>query len=88
MAEKRDNSGSLSRNKRKEKPTHADMKGSARIGGVDYWISGWTKDGTDGKWLSLAFDPKDADGRAATRTAGQAAKPAPADEPFDDDIPF
>jgi hypothetical protein len=35
------------------------VSGSARIGGVDYWISGWLKKDKNGKpYLSLAFKPK------------------------------
>jgi len=48
----------MSRNKRKEKSTHADYKGKATIAGKDYWISGWKKEGDDGAWLSLAFELK------------------------------
>lgn len=55
-----DNRGRLSRNERKDKETHPDMKGSATINGVDYWISGWTKENERGKWLSLSFEPKQA----------------------------
>lgn len=54
----RDNSGSMSKNKRKEKPTHADYKGKATIAGTEYWISGWKKENDDGPWLSLAFEVK------------------------------
>lgn len=55
----RDNSGSLSKNERKEKETHPDVKGKATINGVEYWISGWTKENDNGKWLSLSFEPKE-----------------------------
>ena len=61
MYETKDNSGSLFRNQKKETDRHPNLTGSARINGVDYWVSCWskpTKDGTD-KWLSLAFKPKD-----------------------------
>jgi hypothetical protein len=60
--ETRDNSGALFTNDRREKETHPHKKGSARINGVDYWISGWMKTSKDGvmKYLSLAFTPKDA----------------------------
>jgi hypothetical protein len=58
MAFNKDNSGSLSRNERKEKDTHPDMKGKATINGIEYWISGWTKTNENGKWLSLSFLPK------------------------------
>lgn len=78
----RDNSGSLSRNKRKEKPTHADMKGKATIDGVEYWISGWTKENDDGKWLSLAFERKEGGERAP------GPKRVKHDDGPDSDIPF
>lgn len=68
-------SGTLSRNKRKEKDSHPDYNGSALIEGVEYWISGWVKDGDDGKWLSLSFKPKD-----------QQAQPKPAEK--EDDLPW
>lgn len=55
----RDNSGSMSRNDRKEKETHPDYKGKATINGVEYWISGWKKENDNGPWLSLAFEPKE-----------------------------
>jgi len=57
---KRDNSGSISKNKKKEKDNHPDVKGSAIIDGVDYWVSGWTKTGDDGeRWVSLSFQKKE-----------------------------
>lgn len=54
-----DNSGSISKNQRKEKDSHPDLKGKATVGGQEYWISGWLKDGENGKWYSLSFEPKD-----------------------------
>jgi hypothetical protein len=45
----RDMSGSLSKNLRKEKPTHADYVGSIVIEGRKYWLNGWVKDGREGK---------------------------------------
>lgn len=53
------NSGSMSRNKRKEKDTHPEFTGSAEIDGVPYWISAWVKEGRDGKFFSLSFKPKE-----------------------------
>lgn len=55
------NRGILSRNDRKEQPTHPDMKGTINVDGVEYWLSGWTqtrKDGS-GKFLSLSVKRKD-----------------------------
>lgn len=75
---KRDNSGSIGKNKRKEKDSHPDLKGQAVIGGTEYWISGWRKEGDDGAWYSLAFEPKQAEKQKQER------RPAKHDE----DIPF
>ena len=81
--EKKDNSGTLGKNKRKEKDTHPDSSGSATIEGVDYWISGWTKTGPDGsKFASLSFKRKEQQAAQAT-----AATP-PAQPQGDDDLPF
>jgi len=57
---KYDNSGSIAKNKRREKDTHPELSGSATIAGVDYWISGWKMDSeANGIWYSLRFKPKD-----------------------------
>ena len=60
MAETRDNSGALFNNDKRTKETHPHKQGSAVIGGVEYWISGWMKTSKDGatKYMSLAFKPK------------------------------
>lgn len=58
--EPRDNSGALFVNDRREKETHPNAKGSAIIGGVEYWVSAWTKtDRNGGKFQSLSFEPKE-----------------------------
>jgi len=56
---KYDNSGALYVNDKKEKDSHPDRNGSALIGGVEYWVSGWIKEGNSGKFMSLAFRRKD-----------------------------
>lgn len=81
MAKTYDNSGSLSRNERKEQPNHADYKGKATIAGVEYWISAWIKTGENGKWLSLSFKPKE------EASPARRAKDEPGDAP-DSDLPF
>ena len=57
--EKKDMSGTLFKNDKREKDTHPNATGTAIIGGVEYWISAWTKDGQKGKFQSLAFKPKE-----------------------------
>lgn len=42
--EQKDNSGSLFRNDKKEKPSHPNARGRAKIGGVEYFVDAWTKE--------------------------------------------
>ena len=57
----KDNSGSLFKNDRKTEESHPQAKGSAKINGIEYWVSAWTKTTKEGvKWQSLSFTPKDA----------------------------
>lgn len=77
----KDNSGSLRKNERKEKPSHKDYTGSASINGTEYWIAAWIKQGEDGKWLSLAFTPKDEQKKAAPKTTSVRTD-------LDEEIPF
>ena len=82
------NSGILARNERKAQPNHPDFTGTINVGGVDYWLSGWTKEGKPGskmdgkRFFSLSVKPKEA--AAAPK---QKAPPAATDD-LDDDIPF
>ena len=55
--EKRDNSGALFTNDKRQKETHAHYQGKATINGVDYYVSSWVKDGAKGKFQSLSFKP-------------------------------
>ena len=57
--ETRNNSGVLFRESEKKGETFPDYKGSIRVDGKDYWISGWIKDGKNGKFMGLAVNPKE-----------------------------
>jgi hypothetical protein len=59
MAEQRELSGVLSRNRKRETDKQPEFKGSAMIDGVAYWLSAWVKEGQDGKFFSLAFMRKE-----------------------------
>ena len=79
--EQKDGQGSLFRNKRKEKETHPDYNGSFKIGGVEYWLSGWMKEAKSGEqYMSLSVKPKE------TRQDPPAATAEPKD--FNDPLPF
>jgi hypothetical protein len=58
--EKKDNSGVLFSNDKREKETAPHYKGNITVAGVDYWLSAWVKEGKNGKFLGLAVNPKDA----------------------------
>jgi hypothetical protein len=59
LEKKYDNGGLLFRNSDKETDKHPDYKGSLTIGGIEYWLSAWIKDGKRGKFLSLSVKPKE-----------------------------
>jgi hypothetical protein len=77
--ELKDNSGSIWVNDRKEKETHPDRTGTVKVGGVEYYISGWLKDANGKKYMSLSFKRKE---------AKQESAPAVSGDVFDDSIPF
>lgn len=72
--------GVLFKNERKKSDKHPDYTGSINIGGTEYWLSAWIKEGKKGKFMSLAIgDEKEA--------RHERTNPRQRDE-IDDDIPF
>lgn len=70
--ERKDNTFSAFKNKKKEEKTHADLTGEAMIDGKMYWVNIWKKTDKNGDtWLSGSIRPKD---------AKPAAKPASKDD--------
>lgn len=80
--EMRENSGSLFKNDKKETESHPNATGKALIGGVEYWVSAWTKEGAKGKWQSLSFKPVEAQSTARQPAARNRY------EEMDDSPPF
>lgn len=78
------NTGSIFKNDMKTTDTQPNAKGSALIGGKEYWVSSWTKTDKNGqKYQSLAFTVKEPKAAAAP---ARAAAPVAADP--DDAVPF
>ena len=74
--------GVLFKNEKKTSDNHPDYKGTATIGGVEYWLSSWintsAKDGK--KYMALSFQAKDHQQSNPVNDAGAKVS--------DDDIPF
>ena len=78
------NNGIISKNDRKTQDNHPDIRGSAIVDGVEYWVAGWQKTNTKGTYYSLAFTVKDGQ---QPKTGTKAGSPPRMDD-LDDDIPF
>jgi len=83
------NKGAIWGNKDKKGETHPDFKGSINIEGKEYWLSGWKRkpnDNPNAPSVKFSVQAKDAVHNQGVQNAQQAA--APAQDDFNDDIPF
>lgn len=79
----KDNDGVLFGNKERRGEKDPTARGSAVVGGVEYWVAGWTNTSKAGeKYQSLKFTPKNENN---TRSP---PKSAPKTAEFNDDIPW
>jgi hypothetical protein len=90
--EKRDMTGTLFRNERKESDNHPDWAGYIIINGVEYWLNCWEKHGAKGLFFSLAAKPKQERAaeikQAAKPRYGDPGTPPAASNDDDSEIPF
>lgn len=80
------NRGVLFKNHRKEKPSHPDYSGNINVGGSDFWISAWLKEGKKGKFFSLSIKPAAPAPQQNRPTMTRAAQTPAANT--DEDVPF
>ena len=74
-----DNSGTLGRNQHRKNDKQPEFSGQCKVDGVDYWISGWVKEGKNGRFFSLSFKAKqDAPQQSMSKSL----------EELDSDLPF
>ena len=91
--ELRPDSGSAFVNEKMESEKHPHFKGTALIGGVEYWHNIWKKKTRDGEtWLSSSFIKKEPKEPFVAEPAWgseiQRGRPATSEGDFDDEIPF
>jgi hypothetical protein len=66
---------------------HPDYKGRIQIDGVQYWVSGWSKETRKGQAISLSLQ-KAKPASEAMHQQKPVQQSAPEPQFFDDDIPF
>ena len=60
MYEHKDNSGTFRKNDRKEKETHADLRGDGKMFGKNVWINVWMKKDKNGNpYYSMSIREKE-----------------------------
>lgn len=80
--EQKDGSGALFKNDKGDNPKRPDYRGDITLGGVQYELSAWIKDGKNGKFMSLSGKVK---GERQERPQQQSAPPP---DDFGDQVPF
>jgi len=77
------NRGALWKNDKRTTEKHPQLRGSAEINGVEYWVSAWTSnEGGKKPLVSLSFQVKDEIPTAAAPVV------VSNEVDFDDDLPF
>lgn len=77
--------GVLFKNDKEGNEARPDYKGKIQIGGVEYWLSAWIKEGQKGKFMSLKAEEQK---KAADAYPAEKPKAAPTDDFDDSSIPF
>lgn len=54
--ELKEGQGTLHKNDKEGNDKRPDYRGTANVGGTLYRVSGWIKEGKNGKWMSLSIE--------------------------------
>lgn len=85
MQQRKDNTGAIFKNDKKESDSHPDYKGQAMIDGSEYWISVWINESKAGrKYMSVKFNQKE----GVQNQGASQAQQQQLTQDFEDDIPF
>jgi hypothetical protein len=84
MAFDKTNTGTLSKNTKKEQENHSDYKGSINVNGTEHWFDAWIKEGPHGKFLSCKIGKPKEQSNFKARGDDEMPKQSPAL----DDVPF
>lgn len=88
------NTGLMYRNERRQNDRQPEFTGTVNVDGVEYWLSGWVKEGKPGgklegkRFFSLSLKAKDAPPMAAPAPARAQTKTGTAFDDMEDDVPF
>lgn len=86
---KKDNSGALFMNKRKDKESQPDLTGSATINGEEYWLSAWDNETKEGEaYLSVSLKKKDSEKVDHKKSTPLSEKMKSKKAPEDESMPF
>ena len=76
-----ENSGILFKNDKRDNEKAPDYTGKLNVGGTDYRLAAWIKEGQRGKFMTLSVSDVD-------RTPAPAPETKPLTDDLDDEIPF
>ena len=96
MSDKYPNSGSLSRNDKRQNDRQPEFKGQCLVhcphcnNHAEFWLSAWVRESKEKgkKFFSLAFKPKEDPGAYRGGTTTLPRPEPPAAPPTDDEVPF
>lgn len=73
------NTFTLNKNDKGDNPKRPDYRGKINVDGIEFTLSGWVREGANGKFISGSVQLKDNNSAGATKSVT---------EDVDEDVPF